>query len=53
VITSCARGRLAAFRHLPLAWRLFRRGRLGLPHAIAGMENLRRMMAAMDEGGAE
>lgn len=45
---------LAAFRHLPLAWRLFRRGRLGLhPHAIAGMENLRRMMAAMDEGGAE
>jgi heterodisulfide reductase subunit C len=45
---------LAALRHVPLALSLFRRGRLGFrPHRIAGIEGLRKMMAAIDNGGGE
>jgi hypothetical protein len=37
---------------LPMALRLFRRGRLGLrAHNIKGLEGLRKMMAAVEENG--
>ena len=40
-----------ALPYLPLAWRLYRRGRLGLrPHRISGIKELRKMMAAMAKG---
>jgi heterodisulfide reductase subunit C len=43
-----------AIRQLPLGWRLFRRGRLGLrPHRIAGIQGLRAMLAAMGNGVAK
>jgi len=45
-------GPLAALGRAPLAWKLFRRGRLGFrPRRIAGIESLRRMMAAIEDGG--
>jgi len=46
-------GPLAALAQLPLGWRLFRRGRLGLrPRRIAGLASLRTMMAAMEKEGS-
>jgi heterodisulfide reductase subunit C len=43
---------LQALTQLPLAWKLFLRGRLEfLPRRIRGLDGLRRMLAAIEENG--
>jgi heterodisulfide reductase subunit C len=41
------------FSFIPLGWKLIRKGRISLrPHKIAGIDGLRKMLAAMEKGGA-